>query len=136
MKNQIEKFIKENQEEFLEVVLNFIKEKSETKQKKSPKKVCHFKALGKTYDSDIFTRNYESFLLDVSKILSYNEFKTHLQGFVRKNKEEFPDSFSIKTSMIKLHNGGIVSSYSATEKKIEHIKGLCKHMGVSLTIIE
>lgn len=131
----IEKIIKENQEEFMDMVIKFVNEKTSVKQKKSPKTICHFKALGKTYDSDIFIRNYESFLQDASKIMEYDKFKLILKGFMRETENEFPESHEGKTSMIKLHNGGVVTGYSGTQKKMEHIEGLCDVMGINLTII-
>ena len=133
--SSIEKIIRDNQEEFMNMIINFINEKSTQKQKKAPKTICHFKALGKTYDNDIFTRNYEQFLLDTSKILSYQNFKDSLKGFVRETEDEFPESYGGRTSMVRLHNGGVVSCYSATDKKLEHIKVLCETMGVNLTIL-
>jgi cyclophilin family peptidyl-prolyl cis-trans isomerase len=130
----IEKVIKENQEEFMDMVIKFVKEKTSVKQKKSPKTICHFYALGKTYDSNIFARNYEDFLVDTSKILGYDGFKEVLKGFVRKGENEFPVSHKGKTSMVKLNNGGVVSCYSGTPKKLKHIRGLCDIMGITLTM--
>jgi len=131
----IEKVIKENPEEFMDMVIKFVNEKTSVKQKKASKIICHFQALGKTYDSDIFIKNYESFLQDASKIMDYNKFKLILKGFMRESKDDFPESHEGKTSMIKLHNGGVVTGYSGTPKKMEHIEGLCNAMGINLTII-
>jgi hypothetical protein len=130
----IEKVIKENQEEFMDMVIKFVNEKTSVKQKKSPKTICHFHALGKTYDSNIFARNYENFLVDTSKILGYDGFKQILKGFVRKGENEFPKSHKGKTVMVKLNNGGVVTCYSGTSKKLEHIRGLCDVMGITLTM--
>jgi regulator of PEP synthase PpsR (kinase-PPPase family) len=131
----IEKVIKENQEEFMDMVIKFVNEKTSVKQKKASKIICHFQALGKTYDSDIFIKNYECFLQDASKIMDYDKFKLILKGFMRESKDDFPESHVGKTSMIKLHNGGVVTGYSGTPKKMEHIEGLCNTMGINLTII-
>jgi hypothetical protein len=131
----IEKVIKENQEEFMDMVIKFVNEKTSVKQKKASKIICHFQALGKTYDSDIFIKNYECFLQDASKIMDYDKFKLILKGFMRESKDDFPESHGGKTSMIKLHNGGVVTGYSGTPKKMEHIEGLCNTMGINLTII-
>lgn len=131
----IEKVIKENQEEFMDMVIKFVNKKTSVKQKKGLKIICHFQALGKTYNSDIFIRNYESFLQDASKIMDYDKFKLILKGFMRESKDDFPESHEGKTSMIKLHNGGVVSGYSGTPKKMEHIEGLCDAIGINLTII-
>ena len=135
MLSQIEKTIKENQHEFMDMVIKFVNEKLNQKQTKAPKTICHFQALGKTYDSNVFTRNYEQFLLDVSKILSYDEFKAHMHRYVRLNENEFSKSTLDKVFLIKLHNRGIVSTHSSTEKKLTHIKRLCEYMGINLTIL-
>ena len=121
----IEKVIKENQEEFMDMVIKFVNEKTSVKQKKGLKIICHFQALGKTYN----------FLQDASKIMDYYKFKLILKGFMRESKDDFPESHEGKTSMIKLHNGGVVSGYSGTPKKMEHIEGLCNAIGINLTII-
>lgn len=134
----VEKIIKENQEEFLDLVIKFVTEKTAEKtiikQKRTPKTVCHFNALGKTYDSNVFKKNYENFLIDTSKILSYDGFKQVLKGYVRIDANGFPKSHEGKTSMIKLSNGGFVTCYSGTTKKLEHIKGLCNAIGITLTL--
>jgi cyclophilin family peptidyl-prolyl cis-trans isomerase len=132
--SSIEKVIKENQEEFMEMVIKFVNEKTVIKRKKSPKTVCHFYALGKTYDNNIFVRNYENFLIDTSKILGYDGFKQVLKSYIRSEEEEFPKSHKGKGPVIKLSNGGVVTGYSGTSKKIEHIKGLCAVMGIKLTM--
>ena len=131
---QLETVIKENQEEFLNLVINFVKEK--TKKRKLPKTICHFQALGKTYDNDIFTKNYGNFLIDASKILTYESFKPILKSFLGKNIEAFTDKRNEKSSLIRLNNGGYVSTYSSTEKKIGHIEELCNLMNINLKILK
>ena len=131
----IEKIMKENQDEFINLVVKFVEEKTTTKVKKrkAPKIVCHFQALGKNYNSNIFAENYEQFLIDTSKILDYNKFEPVLQSFIRKNENEFSDSHR-KSSIIKLHNEGLISSHSGTKVKLKHIEELCKVMGINFTI--
>lgn len=143
---QIETLIRQNPEEFISSVMELIsnnkeelisifsKKTEEAKKKKNPKTVCHFKVFGKHYNSNIFKNNYENFLLDTSKILPYEAFKPILKGFIRENESDFPEVHDDKSALFKLHNNGVVSAYSATEKKIGHIKELCNLMGVSLTI--
>jgi hypothetical protein len=135
MTNLLEKTIRDNQDEFINMVINFVNQKTTTKQKKSSKTILHFQALGKTYDSDIFTRNYTQFLMDVSKILSYDEMKPFLNCFLRKTENEFPESHNDNSSKFQINNGGFVSTYSSTEKKIEHIKGLCGNLGINIKIL-
>lgn len=129
----IKTLIKQNKDEITDLLISYLKEKS--KKTKSPKTICHFKALGKKYTSNIFTRNYEEFLLDSSKLLSYDQVKDKLKGFVRPDVKDFPPLHEKKSTMIKLHNGGIVSSYSSTEKKLKHIEGICELLNVNLEVL-
>lgn len=128
----IEKIIRENQEEFVNLVVKFVEEKTNVKKKKASKIVCHFQALGKNYNSNIFAENYKQFLIDTSKILDYDKFQPVLQSFIRKNENEFTDSYE-NSSIVKLHNEGFVSTHSGSVEKIKHIDGLCKIMNVTIT---
>jgi hypothetical protein len=131
MKN-VERIIRDNQEEFMTMVINFINDKSDNKQKKAPKTICFFSVLGKTYDNKVFARNYEEFLMDVSKIHEYPLFKKVLRGFIKESLNEFSDNTTARITPIKLYNGGYVSTYSPTEKKMEHIKELCEELGIKV----
>ena len=75
MKN-IEKTIRENQEEFMNMVINFVNKKMEDKPKRTPKTICSFNVLGKEYNSKIFTENYKHFLNDVYVINENNKCST------------------------------------------------------------
>lgn len=134
MMQQLEAVIKENQEEFLNLIINFVKEK--TKKRKAPKTICYFQALGKTYDNDIFAKNYGNFLKDASKILNYEDFKPILKSHLRKSVDEFTENTTERSTLIKLSNGGFVSTYTSTEKKIAHIEDLCNIMDIKLKILK
>jgi uncharacterized membrane-anchored protein YjiN (DUF445 family) len=129
----IEKIIRENQDEFVNLVVKFVEEKTKVKKKKASKIICHFQALGKNYCSNIFAENYKEFLMDTSKILDYDKFQPILQSFITKNENEFSDSHR-KSSIIKLHNKGLISSHSGSKVKLKHIKELCEVMGINFTI--
>ena len=131
----IEKIIRENQEEFMDLVIKFVNEKTSTKKRKAQKILCHFQALGKKYDSNIFARNYEDFLMDASKLVPLSKFKEVLKGYVKEDENQFTTSHKEKTSIVRLNNGGVVSCYSGTSKKLEHIKGLCEVMGVNFKTV-
>lgn len=131
MKN-VERIIRDNQEEFMTMVINFINDKSDNKQKKAPKTICFFNVLGKTYDNKVFVRNYEEFLMDISKIHGYPLFKKVLRGFIKENMNDFSDNTTVRITPIKLYNGGYVSTYSSTDKKIDHIKELCTELGIKV----
>jgi hypothetical protein len=131
MKN-MEKIIRDNQEEFMTMVINFINEKVDNGPKKAPKTVCFFTALGKVYNSKVFKNNYEEFLMDLSKIQGYGLFKKVLRGFIKESVNEFSDNTKDKSTIIRLYNGGYVSTYSSTEKKMDHINELCKELSIKV----
>ena len=129
----IKKIIQENQEEFMAMVMDFVEKKQAPKketQRKQPKTICHFTALGKTYDSDVFTKNYTGFLTDVSNLHGYELFRKAIPTFTKRNMSDFTGSALNKTSFVKLNNGGFVSCYSSTSQKMEHIKNICKELNV------
>jgi hypothetical protein len=130
----LESVIRENQDEFLNLVLEFVKEK--TKKRKGPKTICHFQALGKTYDNHIFSKNYGAFLKDVSRILSYESLEPILKSYLRKNIDDFSDNTTERSTLIHLENGGYVTTYSSTEKKITHIQDLCQLLNANLKILK
>ena len=131
----IKEIITENQQEFNDVIINFLTEKSvETKQKKKqPKTVCHFSVMGKKYDSNVFTNNYKNFLMDISKNNNYKLFQESLGRFVRSKSKYFSETTRNKSQLVKLMCGGYVSTYSSTEFKIKHIKNICDKLGVDFS---
>jgi hypothetical protein len=138
--NQIEKIIRDNQEEFLTMVIEFVNQKAKQeetkpkpKQKKSPKTVCYFNVLGKTYNEDVFTKNYSKFLNDISNLHDFSLFKRTMRNFVKLNMNDFPKSTTDKTCVIKLSNGGLVSCNSSTQIKMNHIKNICNELNVPVT---
>jgi hypothetical protein len=128
----IEKIIRENQDELVEFVLKLVEEKNKVKKKKADKIVCHFDVLGKSYTSNKFVDNYKEFLLEASKILDYDKFEPILQSYIKKDENGFTESYE-RTSIVKLYNGGFVSTHSGSVKKIEHIDGLCEIMNATIT---
>ena len=133
----IKQIIIENQDEFNEMVIKFIENKidNETvqKTKKSPKTICHFTALGKRYDSNIFTDNYTQFLLDVSSFHGYGLFQKTIGSFIKENINDFTDVTKEKSSIIPLKNGGYVSCYSSTERKLKHISNVCDELSIPVS---
>ena len=131
----IKEIIMENQQEFNDVIINFLTDKAvETKQKKKqPKTVCHFSVMGKKYNSNVFTTNYKNFLTDISKNNKYKLFQESLGKFVKLNSNEFSETTRKKAQLVKLMCGGYVSTYSSTEFKIKHIKNICDKLGVDFS---
>ena len=134
MKN-IEQIIKENQEEFMGMVISFVNKKEGIQKKKAPKTICHFTALGKKYNSNIFSNNYSQFLKHISNIHGYDVFKKVLKSFVEKDINDFSPSKRDKPQFIYLDNGAIVSSYSSTDKKKSHIQGICNYLNIPVEFI-
>lgn len=129
----IRKIISENQEEFNRMVINFIESKTpkSVKPKKKPKTIAHFTALGKEYNSDIFTNNYTDFLKDISNIHGVELFKQTIGTFfVKDNIREFTDNTKAKSTIVNLKQGGYVSCYSSTNQKMEHIKEIAKKLRI------
>lgn len=130
---KIKKIILENQEEFNQMVINFIESKTPktVKQKKKPKTIAHFTALGKEYNSDIFTNNYTEFLKDISNIHGVELFKQTIGTFfVKDNIREFTDNTKSKSTIVNLKQGGYVSCYSSTNQKMEHINEIAKKLKI------
>jgi len=129
--------IEDNKEELSAIIVKFFEGKTETlKQTKAPKTVCHFNVLGKKYNSNIFVKNYENFLNDVSNIHGYDLFKKIMKGYVNTDKNQFPKSVITKSTIIKLNNGVFVNTYSATPQKMEHIQKICDILNVPVTFKE
>ena len=133
----IKQIITENQDEFNEMIIKFIENKMEPetiqKNKKAPKTICHFTALGKRYDSNVFTDNYTQFLLDVSSFQGYGLFQKTLGTFIKENINDFTDVTKEKSSIVPLKNGGYVSCYSSTERKLKHISNVCEELSIPVS---
>ena len=135
----IRQIITDNQEEFNEMIINFLTEKgnevpqpikSRIKQrKKKPKTVCHFTVEDKSYNSNVFTDNYREFLTDISKTNQYELFEKTLGTFTKFKLNDFTDVTREKATVIKLKCGGFVSTYSSTKMKMEHVKNICDELG-------
>mgnify|MGYP000017314027 FL=1 len=135
----IRQIITDNQEEFNEMIINFLTEKgnevpqpikSRIKQrKKKPKTVCHFMVEDKSYNSNVFTDNYREFLTDISKGNDYELFKKTLGTFIKYRLNDFTNVTREKATVIKLKCGGFVSTYSSTKMKMEHVKNICEELG-------
>ena len=129
----IRKIISENQEEFNQIVIDFIESKTPkpSKPKKRSKIISHFTALGKDYNSDIFTNNYKNFLMDISNIHGVELFKETIGTFfVKDNIRDFTEVTKSRSTIINLSQGGFVSCYSSTEKKLEHINNISKKLKI------
>lgn len=135
----IRQIITDNQEEFNEMIINFLTEKGEEvpqtikssvkQKKKATKTVCHFSVMGKKYNSNVFTDNYREFLTDISKVNNYELFEKTLGSFTKFNLNDFTNVAREKATVIKLKCGGYVSTYSSTKMKMEHVKNICDELG-------
>lgn len=116
-----------------EIVENFVNTKYDEIFKRKDKTIFHFKALGKIYDSDVFTNNYINFLKDVSKIHGCDFFEKCIpNSFVSKSPYEFSDSKIKRRQVVNVSENFYVSTYSSTEAKISHIKNICNMLGANM----
>ena len=123
---KLEILLESHRDIVMEFVDNLYNEKY-PKSKKS-KTICHFKALGNTYDSDIFVRNYIDFMNHVSMIVSYSDLKSHLPKYVSQSKDNFSEKCSSKNQIVKLKGGMYLKTYSSTNIKMDHIKKICSDL--------
>jgi len=133
----IEQIIRNNSDEFITLVMEFVKEKTKrvatSKKGRLPKTICHFSVLGKNYSNNIFSKNYVKFLEDISNIHGYELFKKNMGNYANKDINDYPTSKIEKSSIIKLKNGTLVSLYSSTEIKMKHIQNICDCLNVPIT---
>lgn len=102
--------------------------------KKKSKTIYHFKALGKVYDNDVFTKNYINFLTDVSKIHGIEFFKLCINSYyISEDPNNFNSGHKERNQIHKITDGIYVSGYSSTEKKIIHIQNICNLLGIQMT---
>ena len=130
----IRQIIEDNQDEFNQMVVDFITDKTEDKERKqrSPKTICHFKVLGENFNSNKFVDNYEKFLFHLSVLPISNEIYYKAMGtFVTDDIDNFPSSY-VDNDIILLPNNLKVSTRSSTSKKMEHISKLCEELNINV----
>ena len=94
--------------------------------KRDKKTIFKFKAMGKNYDSDIFTKNYIEFMKDISNIHPYEMFNNSVvKCYISKTYEGMKQSHKIKDDFY-------ITGYSSTNRKINHIKELCGLLEINL----
>ena len=125
---KLQQLIETCPDELYEIVNKLYDEKF-PKKKKNSKTIFKFKVLGKEYDNDIVTKNYVSFLSDISKIHPYEMFEKCIHGYYMSK-----DGLSLKQSQ-KINDNFYVSGYSSTEVKIRHIMNICDLLGISLVVL-
>ena len=94
--------------------------------KRDKKTIFKFKAMGKNYDSNIFTKNYIEFIKDISNIHPYEMFENSIvKCYISKTYEGMKQSHKIKDDFY-------ITGYSSTDRKITHIKELCGLLEINL----
>jgi hypothetical protein len=120
-------------ERYPEKVMSMLDELYKENFKKNKKKIFHFEALGKKYDSDKFVDNYVNFLKDVNKIHPYEFFKLSIhEYYMSKCPNDFNECHLVRNQVYKISENFYVSTYSSTDKKIQHIKSICELLGATL----
>lgn len=118
------KYLQENHnDDFMLLVDNLYKQKCPKKKKE--KTICHFQALGNTYNSDIFVRNYIQFMDHVTYIKPLEEVSQVMKNYIS-DKDNFSDACLVRKQAVKLKSGLYLNTFSATEVKLGHIKKICK----------
>ena len=128
---KITRLLNEHNQEFTEMVNEFYNEKYPSKKSKT---LCTFKVVGKHYNSDIFTKNYRSFLNDLSTSMGAKAFKRVMGRYVEFNPNDFPKSVILKGQYENISDAFYVSTYSSTEIKIKHIQDLCEFLDIPLQL--
>lgn len=123
---KLEILLENHQDEVMNLISNLFNQKY-PKPKKT-KTICHFKALGNTYDNDIFVRNYIHFMDHVTSIKDYNEVKSVMSKYITEDKQHFSKKCLTKNQAIQLKTGYFINTYSPTETKVKHIKKICKDL--------
>jgi hypothetical protein len=124
---KIERLLKEHYSEFTEMINELYDEKYPSKKEKI---ICSFKIKGKYYNSNIFTKNYKSFLNDLSNVVGGKVFKQVLGNYVKFDSSDFSKSIILKGQYENINNVFHISTYSSTETKIKHIQDLCKFLDI------
>jgi hypothetical protein len=120
--------INECPNELFEMVDKLYDEKFPNKKKNS-KTIFKFRVLGKSYDNNIVTKNYVSFISDISKIHPYEMFEQCIHKYYISK-----DGTQLKQSQ-KINDNFYVSGYSSTEVKIKHIMNICDLLGINLDLL-
>ena len=113
-----------------DIVMKFIDNLYNEKYPKSKKSktICHFKALGTIYNSDIFVRNYIDFMNHVSMLASYSGLKLHLPNYISESENGFSEKCTSKNQVVRLKGGMYLKTYSSTNIKKDHIKKICSEL--------
>ena len=126
----IKQIIEDNQDEFNQMVVEFVTRKTEVKRKAN-KTVCYFTALGNEYNNTKFINNYQKFLMDISKLpIDETVFTKAMGSHIQKDPNNFPPSF--RENYFKLNNDLYVSPHSSTENKMKHITNICEELNIKV----
>jgi len=128
---KIKKLLNEHYDEFMDLVDLFYDEKYPSKK---PKTICFLTVLGKKYDSKVFANNYREFLHDLSTMVGGKVFKHVLGNYVKFIPNEFSKSILKKNQYDNINNVFYVSTYTDTERKINHVKDLCEFLDIKIEL--
>jgi hypothetical protein len=125
---KLQQLIEKCPDELFEIVNKLYDEKF-PKKKKNSKTIFKFKVLGKKYDSNITTKNYISFITDISKIHPYEMFEQCIHEYYLSKHD-----LVLKQSQ-KINDNFYISGYSSTEVKVRHIMNICDLLGINLEVL-
>ena len=125
--DKLKTLLENHPNELHEVINKLYKEKYPLK--KGKKKIFKFRSMGKTYDNEVFTKNYVQFIKDISNIHPYEMFENSaVKSFISKTYENINQPHKIKDNFY-------ITAHSSTELKIKHIKKLCGLLDINITEI-
>jgi hypothetical protein len=93
----------------------------EDKKVRKKKTICHFKAMGKEYKSDIFTKNYEEFMTDVINICGFESLHEIIGNKEISKINNFKHSKKIKDFIF-------LNTWTNTESKILLVEKVCNEL--------
>tara|TARA_R110000803_G_scaffold75933_1_gene140293 strand:- start:1 stop:492 length:492 start_codon:yes stop_codon:yes gene_type:complete len=135
-----DKYIKlkeEHTEELVIVIDNLYTEKYNERKKHI---VSHFKSVGKTYDSNIFTNNYVSFIRDL--VSGFNLTVDDLKGtvpdcYMKKSNSFSKCHYSKKhiSTIVKINDSFWLSTYNETPKKMEYIRRIKNKLNIGVELL-
>jgi hypothetical protein len=131
MEKELSKLMVEYPEDIKKVVIDLYNEKYSKSRSKNT--VCHFRVLGKSYDSDKFVDNYLQFISDIIRICGYDSIKESIKEcYISKSKNTFSTNCNNKNQIREVADGVYLNTYSPTSVKISHIEKICSDLLVGL----
>lgn len=130
--------LKVDHTEELDIVIDNLYGEKYTERKKHI--VSHFRAVGKDYDSNIFTNNYVDFIRDL--VNGFNLTVDDLEGTIpdcyMKKVNDFSKCHYTKkhiSTIVKINDKFWISTYNETPKKMEYIRRIKNKLNIGVDLL-